>query len=888
MSTSDDDLLPEVELEYSQDSNASSFESSVSTSSSNIPPLNSQERTMFSEVSPRLTTIAISHSASDQMQWINTEHQPNTNTMSKKSLKRKMENVAKYLMVESSCDPNVASNILTDIWKHAIPQNLQNKQFIDTEIIEGLKISVDELSGNGKEAGPANVGGTRSMADQKALLTISSAISSGMEKRGTPFTMKHAYRLGFGERLRRKACKISDVAKESDKSLCSVIESATERKTRVDCVRQHAKAYVELYCHNDVNAHRVDSNEKKVRVLKDPATGKPIYHPKRVWEGPVTAEQKYQDFLHSEEYKLFVKDHPSMKIGQQIFMDNVCKCLKDAKEHSCVDQIMSSVEEYLRAIKEAIRSSSVLRDTLRSCACEYHMSSRNMDTIGIEDIACSWTVRKVIEGTCCPAIQDRNLSCGVGCKHVAPYFIPWNCVEKDEHLEPRCSSCGVRKFLAGIEKCPVLSKNDDAQDMNCTTYGCKVWEYCKIDHCDQKQWELHQKSLSVPEIIDGFILALEEARKHYVDYQWSGHALKRLMEGINPKKACSIFTDFSAVVNLQASNKDNSNVPRHAVLDIFLVYDGHRIFKVQSEDSNGAHDRDELFVNCAAHHFFGNTKTKGKTHNYAFHTDCLLHLLRHKEAERKPDENGEYGDFVYYIVTDNCAGQYKCRQNLYFVASVCAKEFAGRNVRLEHVFAQKYRFKGNWDAEGKVAKATLKNLELRGIRSPDALSAVQNLKNSIELRMPLDGAEDMISNGDLTNSALTKLMKTSSINERTVYYVTSSEEEYEQLCFGRKIDCKHVVYVERDNFKRGDFHVISGSSSKFHFRAVAKATAKKDRLGNEFYKLMSSKKVCACDTCLDGRSRECQYLRLHGGLQLHHARKKAIKENKIRTGALNK
>lgn len=866
-----------MEQEDSQDT-LGSQESTISTRT-NVTLLTEAEADFYYTEHPRLTTVVNSLRSGDELHWLPASQDTTSPNHGKRQMKRKRDAVAKCLMVHSGCDRNVADRILTEIRRDILPDNPSSTRSVDTSMIEGIRTSVASLSGRSELTGKCKPG-TRQIADQKMLLTVSSAISSGMRKNGIAFTKKHSTRLGVCRKVADKVSKITRDEFNTGKSLVQCIDSAAERETRKDCVRQFAHIYVDKYCHNDINSHRVDSNEKKVKVKKDAETGKPVFHPRRVWEGPVTIEQKHNDFLQSDEYKEFQRDHPTLRIGEKIFLENVCKCLKDAKEHSCVDQIISAVDEYLRAIKEAVSASSTIRHKLSNCQCRHHQEMRESGIMPIEELVFSLNAREMIELTCCSAVKDPYLSCGVGCKHVTPSFIPWDCVEDSESGVPKCESCGVSKGILGIDTCPAYTGTDTEQQ-HATEFGCMVWEYCQIENCEQKQWELRKKMLSFNEILLGLKNALIEARKHYVDYQWSGHALKRFMEEIDPKKACAIFTDFSATVNLEALKRENSSVPKHAVLDIFLVYDGHRIINVNNQDigpEQSANLKEELLVHCAAHHFIGDTKSKGKSNNYAFHTDCLLHILREKESKRKPNDDGVFDEFVYYVVSDNCAAQYKCRQNFFFVASVCAREFAARNVRLEHVFATKYRFKGNWDGEGKVLKAMLKYLEKRNIRSPDALSAVINLKKAIERKMSLEELETMIQSGDLTKAAITKMIATSYINERTVYYVTSSEEEFQELSFGGDIDSKFLVYVERDASKRDDSNVVQGTNSSFQFRGKAESSGKKDRMGNDVYDLISSKKVCACDICLEGKSDQCNYLKRHGGIQLHRLRKK-IKKN---------
>jgi hypothetical protein len=61
------------------------------------------------------------------------------------------------------------------------------------------------------------------------------------------------------------------------------------------------------------------------------------------------------------------------------------------------------------------------------------------------------------------------------------------------------------------------------------------------------------------------------------------------------------------------------------------------------------------------------------------------------------------------VWTDNCTGQYKCNQFFLQIATF-PENVSG--VLILHQFAQKYNFKGVWDAAGKVVKNYMRNSEL--------------------------------------------------------------------------------------------------------------------------------------------------------------------------------
>ena len=94
--------------------------------------------------------------------------------------------------------------------------------------------------------------------------------------------------------------------------------------------------------------------------------------------------------------------------------------------------------------------------------------------------------------------------------------------------------------------------------------------------------------------------------------------------------------------------------------------------------------------------FFGDTLSKGKKKDHMFHNVQIVP--------------------INIVWTDNCPTQYKCRQNFWKVATS-----ASRNKSIiVHKFAQKYRFKGPWDATGKLVKQAIQNNELRFERCANA------------------------------------------------------------------------------------------------------------------------------------------------------------------------
>ena len=93
---------------------------------------------------------------------------------------------------------------------------------------------------------------------------------------------------------------------------------------------------------------------------------------------------------------------------------------------------------------------------------------------------------------------------------------------------------------------------------------------------------------------------------------------------------------------------------------------------------------------------------------------------------------------INIVWTDNCPTQYKCRQN-FFNISHFSSHFI-RPTRIVHKFAQKFRFKGSWDAVGKVVKMRIENNELKYVRVADAWDCYRTLRKQLSK----DGSEKLI------------------------------------------------------------------------------------------------------------------------------------------------
>ena len=99
--------------------------------------------------------------------------------------------------------------------------------------------------------------------------------------------------------------------------------------------------------------------------------------------------------------------------------------------------------------------------------------------------------------------------------------------------------------------------------------------------------------------------------------------------------------------------------------------------------------------------------SKGKKNDHIFHNAAMDHLVSYYQDKFAKENLPAIKHVIGW--SDNCPPQYKCSANFGKIAN-----FSDRHpgVHLSHRFAEKYRFKGVWDAVGKVSDAFFCCLEM--------------------------------------------------------------------------------------------------------------------------------------------------------------------------------
>jgi hypothetical protein len=706
--------------------------------------------------------------------------------------------------------------------------------------------------------------GTRFIPQKKLLDTILAVIAQGLKAaRSTYNATKIASFLGVNRKLYLKATTNITALADGNKSFYE-IESLLQRKTRQDAVRPKSSQFISDYSHNDDNSHRPDSNESKAKTIKG------TVHRPRIWENVLTQKEKHADFIESTEYAQFKAQYPDLTIPTDVFMEQVCKCIRNPKDESCVDIDYSELEEFASAIRLAVRNDPMLKESIEQCTCEAHTTEGSQT---IDTIVKGTTVREIIEATCCAAVEDPNMACGVGTSKLIPKFIPWKCICSNNS----CEDCGIERTLTDLMVCPLIQVPEDLRQQQQADnqnpleeerhqggeptsqpgekeYDCRVW--CKVDiqNSASTQTELREKRKTWRQLVHGFQMSLANARKHHVVLKWCTHQFKLLKIMIDPKLALSIFTDFAATGNLRADKSDNSSIDGHIILAIYFMFSGQREVEFLNED--GSLDK-HLLTKCDITQFIGGTESKGKSNDWIYHNCCILYLIEENESTRvlQYDERGNELVFTYFICTDACAGQYRCRQNFLSAAKICCEKVRNK-IRIVYSIATKFGFKGEWDGEGGVSKARLKSEELKGNRSSNPVAAFKTLFDRASItscRYPVD---EWVENKD--KRIIRKA--TSVMDSRRYKFVTCKYDEYQELIGADDQYKDHVLYLNREQTLTNQSNpqtALAGTNSNYHFRTGTEAFSQGNDSSPPEYEIMMGKHICGCPECRKGEFEAC-------------------------------
>jgi hypothetical protein len=302
-----------------------------------------------------------------------------------------------------------------------------------------------------------------------------------------------------------------------------------------------------------------------------------------------------------------------------------------------------------------------------------------------------------------------------------------------------------------------------------------------------------------------------------------------------------VFTDFSATMDLRAGETDNSSVDGHAVLDTFVVLHSPRTVKVMKNDK-------EIIARvheCDVWHHFGDTISKGKKNDHVFHNACLVDIVDYYRRTFKRDNKPTIDEILLW--TDNCAGQYKCNQNFWKIASF-SEVFPG--ISIKHRFAQKYHFKGVWDGAGKVIKEFIRRAEIsKEIRFDTAFKCFEELRISLKTIKSQPPWREYERDQDprILNKTPFK------VSRRFFGYGTEDRDVYTE----KSSHYQHIVFTDRKVVPH--MEPIAGTQKLHSVAGDSDSKRPGEGVGNDQFRLVVASMPCACLACRGRSTQKCPY-----------------------------
>jgi hypothetical protein len=181
-----------------------------------------------------------------------------------------------------------------------------------------------------------------------------------------------------------------------------------------------------------------------------------------------------------------------------------------------------------------------------------------------------------------------------------------------------------------------------------------------------------------------------------------------------------------------------------------------------------------------------------------------------------------------------------------------------------HKFAQKYKFKGSWDAAGNLVKQTIHRLEMNNVRVANAKDCFEKLGKELTKTGEEKDIKKML---EYKQTGDKKVVENTALRTRRTFVGvgTADTDEYDQL---RQAGKKHVVFTDRGHVR--DMKAVKGTQKLFQVQG-----AKKARPDGE-YDLHTFKLPCSCDNCINNphQVNNCFYLESRGW------KKEVVKEKK--------
>ena len=87
----------------------------------------------------------------------------------------------------------------------------------------------------------------------------------------------------------------------------------------------------------------------------------------------------------------------------------------------------------------------------------------------------------------------------------------------------------------------------------------------------------------------------------------------------DPTRDFTIKADYSTILSWNPVKTDNSHIPSHAIIEVFIIYSNWRDVQYKRTDKNGNECYDlKRIYDVEARHYIGGTNDPGRSHNHVF------------------------------------------------------------------------------------------------------------------------------------------------------------------------------------------------------------------------------------------------------------------------------
>lgn len=206
--------------------------------------------------------------------------------------------------------------------------------------------------------------------------------------------------------------------------------------------------------------------------------------------------------------------------------------------------------------------------------------------------------------------------------------------------------------------------------------------------------ELKDMAGTVDDFRAKFHRSLTKYKAHYFKYKWLNLCRHEDIHNMDPN-SLFIQTDYSAQPTLDSQDKLNSVGHGVCVLSCWVVLHSPRPEYFINEKGER---QSYTFYECDHVRVVTPSTGKCKDQDWFLHCQIFEHIIPKYEA-LIPTLN------KIVVWTDGAPGQYKCRQNFFWLSKV-HETFDG--LKIVHRFGATAQFKGVHDKIGQVAKWTVK------------------------------------------------------------------------------------------------------------------------------------------------------------------------------------